>query len=267
MSLFTVPISTGGSFECTSPAERVYLLTFNSPPDNRQTTAFLDAFSLALDIVETKLAPGVLITTSKISKFYSNGLDLEHTMGTEGFFPNVYWRFWKRLLTFPWPTIALINGHAYAGGLFVALLHDYRIQSPTKGYLCLNEVHFGAWLPAPMASIVKYKVGRPATVRDLITEGRRFDSKEALSAGIIDATGGLEEALKLIKDRSLIKLSQTGSYAMLKEEVYNETLKVLESHEENEKIRVDRIQEREDSEPGRIERVGAWEKRQGGSKL
>ncbi|EEP78787.1 predicted protein [Uncinocarpus reesii 1704] len=267
MSLFTVPIATGGSFECTSPADRVYLLSFNSPPDNRQTTAFIDAFSLALDIIEEKLPIGVLMTTSKIPKFYSNGLDLEHAMTTEGFWAKTYWPFWKRLLTFPMPTVALLNGHAYAGGLFVALLHDYRIQNPSKGYLCLNEVHFGAWLPAPMASIVKHKVGNPATVRDLITAGRRFDSTEALAAGIIDATGGIDEALTFIEKRSLVKLGQTHVYASLKEEVYNETVRVLESHDENEKVRLDRLTEREGMDAERGRRVGAWEKSQGGSKL
>ncbi|WEW55893.1 hypothetical protein PRK78_001328 [Emydomyces testavorans] len=267
MSLFTVPIATGGSFECTRPADRVYLLTFNSPPDNRQTTAFVDAFSLALDIVEEKYPTGVLVTTSKIAKFYSNGLDLEHAMGTESFFAKTYWPFWKKLLTFPMPTIALINGHAYAGGLFVALLHDYRIQNPSRGYLCLNEVHFGAWLPAPMASIVKHKVGNPAIVRDLITAGRRFDSKEALSSGIIDATGGIEETLKFTEDRSLVKLGQTHVYPSLKEEVYIEMLKVLQSHDVNEKGRLSRLKEREDMEKERAQRVGAWEKGHGGLKL
>ncbi|KMU74982.1 enoyl-CoA hydratase/isomerase [Coccidioides immitis RMSCC 3703] len=241
MSLFTIPIAMGGSFECTSPADRVYLLSFDSPPDNRQTTAFIDAFSLALDIIEEKYPIGVVVTTSKIPKFYSNG--------------------------YPMPTVALINGHAYAGGLFVSLLHDYRFQNPTRGYLCLNEVHFGAWLPAPMASIVKQKVANPAAVRDLITAGRRFDAKEALSAGIIDATGGIEVALKFIEDRSLVKLGQTKVYASLKEEIYKETLKTLESHEENEKERLGRLQERDDMEKVRSARVGAWEKTHGGSKL
>ncbi|EER27917.1 3,2-trans-enoyl-CoA isomerase, mitochondrial precursor, putative [Coccidioides posadasii C735 delta SOWgp] len=267
MSLFTIPIAMGGSFECTSPADRVYLLSFDSPPDNRQTTAFIDAFSLALDIIEEKYPIGVVVTTSKIPKFYSNGLDLEHAMGTEDFFAKVYWPFWKKLLTYPMPTVALINGHAYAGGLFVSLLHDYRFQNPTRGYLCLNEVHFGAWLPAPMASIVKQKVANPAAVRDLITAGRRFDAKEALSAGIIDATGGIEVALKFIEDRSLVKLGQTKVYASLKEEIYKETLKTLESYEENEKERLGRLQERDDMEKVRSARVGAWEKTHGGSKL
>lgn len=100
MSLFSVPIATGGSFECTSPAEKVYLLTFISPPDNRLTTAFLEAFSLALDIIEERYPKGVVVTTSGIPKFYSNGLDLQHATETEGFWDNILHPLWRRLLTY-----------------------------------------------------------------------------------------------------------------------------------------------------------------------
>ena len=46
--LFTVPIAAlgahpGGSIVCTEPEPGVYLLTLTSPPDNRLTTASVDA--------------------------------------------------------------------------------------------------------------------------------------------------------------------------------------------------------------------------------
>lgn len=81
--LFQVPIATGGQFDCTQVADRVYLLSFQSPPDNRLTTEFNAAFVAALDFIEHKLPRGVLITTSAIEKFFSNGLDLA-AMGTPG---------------------------------------------------------------------------------------------------------------------------------------------------------------------------------------
>lgn len=100
MSLFSVPIATGGSFECSSPAEKVYLLTFNSSPDNRLTTPFLEAFGLALDILEQRFPKGVVVTTSGIPKFYSNGLDLQHAVETEGYWDKALFPFWRRLLTY-----------------------------------------------------------------------------------------------------------------------------------------------------------------------
>ena|ERR1700712_775239 len=75
--LFSLPISSGGAFELTSPESKIYLLTFVSPPDNRVTAPFVKTFSLALDLVEHLCPSGsVLITKSGIEKFYSNGFDI-----------------------------------------------------------------------------------------------------------------------------------------------------------------------------------------------
>lgn len=103
-TLFTVPItSTGGSIVCTNPTQdqqNVYLLTFTSPKDNRLTPTFIDALILALDIIEHRYPKGVVITTSGIAKFYSNGLDLELAMSTEGFVEKWLWRLFRRFLTY-----------------------------------------------------------------------------------------------------------------------------------------------------------------------
>jgi hypothetical protein len=105
--LFEVPVLASpksdkatGSFICTEPAPSIYLLSFTSPPDNRLTTAFCQAFLLALDIIETKYPNGTVITTSSIQKFYSNGLDLEHVSQTPGFFGNSLYKLYSRLLTY-----------------------------------------------------------------------------------------------------------------------------------------------------------------------
>ena len=100
----------------------------------------------------------MVITTSGIPKFYSNGLDLEHASFTPGFFPESLYALWRRMLTYPMPTIALINGHAFAGALMLAMHHDYRIMNPHKGYLCLNEVELGVPLRPPMSSVFRQKL-------------------------------------------------------------------------------------------------------------
>jgi hypothetical protein len=105
-TLFTLPILTSpisdevtGTVVCTSPSSGVYVLTFTSPPDNRLLTPFCQALLLALDILEFSYPHGVVITTSGIQKFFSNGLDLEHASSTTGFFPNSLFALFKRLLT------------------------------------------------------------------------------------------------------------------------------------------------------------------------
>lgn len=92
---------------CTNPTasqdqeqQNVYVLTFTSPKDNRLTPAFIDALLLSLDIIEHRYPKGVVVTTSGIAKFYSNGLDLEVVTKTEGFLENWLWRLFRRFLTY-----------------------------------------------------------------------------------------------------------------------------------------------------------------------
>lgn len=105
--LFTIPIqSSNGSIVCTNPdpqTKNIYLLTFSSPKDNRLTPAFIDALLLALDVIEHRFARGVVITTSGIEKFYSNGLDLALALSTDGFFENWLYKLFRRFITYMSP--------------------------------------------------------------------------------------------------------------------------------------------------------------------
>ncbi|KAJ9246240.1 hypothetical protein DTO207G8_9156 [Paecilomyces variotii] len=275
-TLFTLPItSTGGSFVCSNPLsskegeeteKNIYLLTFASPPDNRLTTDFVEAFLLALDIIEHRYPKGVVITTSGIGKFFSNGLDLAAIASQPDFLDGYLWKLFRRLLTYPMPTIALINGHAFAGGLMLAMFHDYRVQNPSRGFVCLNEIEFGVTLQAPMMSIFREKIS-PTTFRTLVLEGKRFPGPEALQAGIVDVVGGLEETLKFIKDRKLVLKPNSGIWGSMKEEMYRESLAILDSHQANLKWR-DNVEEQKTAQAEKAKAaVQKWEKSQGKAKL
>src|SRR2546423_11694122 len=105
--------STPGSIVCTQPAQKVYLLSFSSPPDNRLTPSYNETLLLALDILEYRFPRGVVVTTSSIAKFYSNGLDYENAIKDPNFFRGSLFPLWRRLVTYPMPTMALINGHGF----------------------------------------------------------------------------------------------------------------------------------------------------------
>ncbi|KAJ4345206.1 uncharacterized protein N0V89_011335 [Didymosphaeria variabile] len=254
--LFTVPIGTKGKVEVTSPAEKVYVVAFGSPPDNRLVTDFCEAILLALDILETKYQHGVVITTSLIEKFYSNGLDLEHAM-QPGFFANVLFKLWRRILIYPMPTIALINGHGFAGALMTAMMHDYRIMNPHRGYLCLNEVELGVPLRPAMSSIFRQKCS-PTVYRTLVLEGKRFKSLDALKNDIIDGVGGLEEVLTFIEELKLTSRPDKGVVGDLKREMWRETVNFLEN-DERESERLRKASDRLDAEAAeREKKIQAW---------
>lgn len=132
------------------------------------------------------------------------------------------------------PTVALINGHAFAGGLMIAMCHDYRIQNPSKGFLCLNEVYLGIPLQPPMTAIFRAKVPFGITLRSLILEGRRFPSQEAVGVGLVDGLGGLDEVVQWVGERNLVAIAQSPSYQDLKTDLYREILRLLDDHHGNE---------------------------------
>ena len=98
-SSFVLPLPSGGTISCSEPAPKVYLITFEAPPDNRLTAPFIKTLTLALDVIEHRFPKGIVVTTSNIPKFYSNGLDFEHVMSSPNFFFETLYPFWRRLLT------------------------------------------------------------------------------------------------------------------------------------------------------------------------
>lgn len=130
------------------------------------------------------------------------------------------------------PTIALLNGHTYAGGLMLAMAHDYRIAPSARGHLCLNELLFGAPLKPAMAALFRHKLPA-ATCRALALEARRFAGPDALAAGIVDAVAtsspGLDDALAFVRDRALLENSKSGVYGVIKTEMHSPLLAYLSS--------------------------------------
>ena len=90
-------------------------------------------------------------------------------------------RIWRH----PRPTVAAINGHAFAGGLITALDCDYRITVEGARF-ALNEVPIGIAMPAIYVEIIRYAVGTTAASAATLF-GHEFDTAEALRTGFVHA--------------------------------------------------------------------------------
>ena len=111
----------------------------------------------------------------------------------------------------------------------LATAHDYRLAPSGRGYLCLNELLFGAPLKPAMAAIFRTKL-TPLAYRTVVLEARRFTADEAVEQGIADASAGsLDDALAFIEQRGLVDKAKTGVYGTLKAEMYKDLLAVLKS--------------------------------------
>ena len=141
----------------------------------------------ALDEVEQTEGPQALVTASSDSKFFSNGLDLdwitskgEHEGGDRKVFGDEAMKLFSRLITFPMPTIAAVNGHAFGAGFMWALCHDQRVMRRDRGMMCANEVEIGMAIPEPELALFHHKLPRHAFY-ETVQFAKRWTGEAAFS--------------------------------------------------------------------------------------
>lgn len=99
---------------------------------------------------------------------------LEFLRLVEGCFTDLY--------QYPGPTVALVNGHAIAGGAVLALCCDHRVAVDNpKARFGLNEVALGVLFPPRTLAMVR----RRAPERAILGAGL-FDPQSALQLGMLD---------------------------------------------------------------------------------
>ena len=80
------------------------------------------------------------------------------------------------------PTIARVQGDAYAGGMGLVAACDMAVAADTAGF-CLSEVKIGL-IPATISPYVIRAMGARAAHRYFLT-AERFDAQEALRIGFV----------------------------------------------------------------------------------
>ncbi|UGT61689.1 enoyl-CoA hydratase-related protein [Nocardia asteroides] len=162
--------------------------------ENRFSPDWLDAVGTHLDAVERDARGLITIGTGK---FYSNGLDLEWLLANgdhaEEYVARVQELF-ARVLTFPMPTVAAVNGHSFGAGAMLGIAHDYRLMRADRGYYCFPEVDIDITFTPGMAALIQAKL-TPRAALTAMTTGRRFGADDALAAGLVDGTAAEPELL------------------------------------------------------------------------
>jgi Delta3-Delta2-enoyl-CoA isomerase len=210
----------------------VFVLTMHNG-ENRFSPPFVGALSDALDQVEASSGAAALVTTGGDEKFYSNGLDLAWLSGDGkgegGTFVRDFIRFLGRVLAFPVPTVAAINGHAFAGGGMLALAHDFRVMRADRGYFCLNEVDLGLPLAAGMTALIRSRL-TPTVFRDVILTGARIGGAAACERGIADEAAPRPDVLpRALARAAALAGKDRGAYAALKRGMYADVIEQLAS--------------------------------------
>jgi len=212
----------------------VFILTMNAG-ENRFNPGFLEELGLALDEVEAANGPTAMVTTGGSEKFYSNGLDLEWMTGDGAsdalaMVADVL-RLYARLLEFPVPSVAAMNGHAFAGGGMFATAHDYRVMRHDRGYFCLPEVDLGMPLADGMTALLQAKL-RGDVLRDLLLTGQRLGGAECAEHGIVDEAVAASRVLpRAIERAEALSGKHRGAYRALKRGMFATAIAVLRKAE------------------------------------
>lgn len=90
------------------------------------------------------------------------------------------------LFHYPGPTVALVNGHAIAGGCLVALACDVRVAvADPRARIGLNEVALGLRFPPGALKLVQHRIGAP-WAEHVMLGSALYSPEEAQRVGLID---------------------------------------------------------------------------------
>jgi enoyl-CoA hydratase/carnithine racemase len=143
--------------------EKVAVVSLNDG-ENRFNPEFLEAFLRVLDTIEQETEARTLVVRATDEKIFCNGIDLNwiapllksgEKEPIKAFLFKLNDLF-KRIILYPMPTIAVITGHAFAGGAILACAFDFRFMRTDRGFFCFPEVDLNIpFLPGMIALIKK----------------------------------------------------------------------------------------------------------------
>ena len=206
----------------------VFVLNLGSD-ENRFHPDWIAAAMASLEEVASTTGPRALVATGE-GKFFSNGLDLEwlgqHADQLSTYVGSIHALFAK-VLSLPVPTVAAIQGHAFAGGAMLALAHDFRVMRADRGYFCLPEVDIHIPFSTGMSALIQSKL-TPQVAHDAMTTGRRFGGAEAAALAIVDHAVDEQEVLARAVDIASGLSGKAGdTLATIKARMYAPVLAAL----------------------------------------
>jgi enoyl-CoA hydratase len=106
-----------------------------------------------------------------------------------------------RLLAMPKPTVALMNGHAIAGGLVLVLACDYRLGVAGHYRIGLNEVAIGSSFPLVAFEIVRLRLAH-ARAAELLLGASLYPASRAVELGVVDELVPAADAMPTVLRRA-----------------------------------------------------------------
>lgn len=154
---------------------------------NVMSTAMLADIAAALDRAENSAQ--MLVLRSKRPGIFSAGFDLKiFAAGDTGKSLEMVKagaELALRLMSFPLPTIGVMEGHAFPMGTFLLLSCDVRLGARGPHRMGLNEVAIGIVPPTFAIELARSRLHAPWLSRT-VTLGEMYEPDDALAAGLLD---------------------------------------------------------------------------------
>ena len=167
-----------------SSADSLLTISINRPPYNVLDIAVMEELNRALDAAAKDESAKVLMITAKGEKIFSAGVDvMDHTPDKVVQMIEVFHGILKRLMVFPLPTVAALNGSAMGGGCELVIACDMAVASE-DAKLGQPEIKLGVF--PPIAAILMPKTMPLPKAMELLLCGGLIGAHEALGLGLLN---------------------------------------------------------------------------------
>lgn len=189
-------------------------IRLDGPGKNSLGTAMLTFL-----VDQLRAAAGAPVLLTGAGDAFSAGLNLKEIHALEGEAMLEFLRLLERavaaLYLYPGPTVALVNGHAIAGGCVLTLACDHRVAvANPKIKIGLNEVALGLRFPPRILAMVRQRLPRQFHTAVLLG-AQLFDPEGARRAGVVDEV--VEDARAVAEARLAALGKNAGeAYALTK---------------------------------------------------
>jgi len=176
-----------GTVRVADRAGGVRVLTLDRPPANAEDETLLGDLSAALDAAGADAAVRAVVLTGA-GRFFSGGFDLSAPRREDeevAVMTTLFRDTHVKLLALRKPTIAMVNGHAIAGGLILVLACDYRLGLDGDYKIGLNEVAIGASYPKAALEITRLRLTHQRA-SELLLGAALYPASQAVRLGVVD---------------------------------------------------------------------------------
>ncbi|MFH2094332.1 MAG: enoyl-CoA hydratase/isomerase family protein [Bacteroidota bacterium] len=202
---------------------------------NKMNQIFAERMNHCLDEILEDTSVQAMVLTSTDEKNFSQGIDVEwiggklHAQENQAVISFMYGMntIFKRLLLFPVPVIAAINGHAYGNGAIISCACDFRFMRKDRGFFCFPEVDVSIPFLPGMIGFVRKAIPESLFNRMLLS-GQRMSATDLETANVIVKACDQAQLMTEVLTFASTFAKKRGIFQELKKRMHKELVRILD---------------------------------------